>query len=281
MGICTYNTSKDNNCQYIQNENDFYDNQIKEIISNKDNNENNYKKNNNNNIKNKLLNICNNNESLNDNEIFFSSSFLAKTNNNFVERIYYIDKELLIMSLLIEINKVRTEPSMYIPIIEKYMSYIKKESKKKFDFIQISPFNAIVLKNGKKSFENAIDFLNNQNSVNPLKLEQKIQINFPIKIKDYCNNDEIEKIIKNKLEELKNYNLKKNIKNKYYLENFHFDVNTVNAQASILMQIIDDNQDDYLRRKNLFNQNFNIIGINLQYVSKDILCYYFSFGNVI
>ena len=71
------------------------------------------------------------------------------------------------------------------------------------------------------------------------------------------------------------------MKNKYYLENFHFDVNTVNAQASILMQIIDDNQDDYLRRKNLFNQNFNIIGINLQYVSKDILCYYFSFGNVI
>ena len=43
------------------------------------------------------------------------------------------------------------------------------------------------------------------------------------------------------------------------------------------MQIIDDNQDDYLRRKNLFNQNFNIIGINLQYVSKYILCYYFIF----
>jgi len=72
MGICTYNTSKDSNCQYIQNENEFCDNQIKEIISNKNNNENNYKNNNNNNnnIKNKLLNICNN-ESLNDNEFFF------------------------------------------------------------------------------------------------------------------------------------------------------------------------------------------------------------------
>ena len=197
MGICTHNTSKDHNFQFNQNENEFYDNQIKEIISVKDNTENNYKKNNNN-IKNKFLNIYNK-ESLNDNEIFFSSSFLAKTNNNFVERIYYIDKELLIMSLLIEINKVRTEPSLYIPIIQKYMSYIKKESKKKFDFIQISPFNAIVLKHGKKSFEKAIEFLNNQNSVNPLKLEQKIQINFPIKIKDYCDSEEIEKKIKIKL----------------------------------------------------------------------------------
>ena len=51
MGICTYNTSKDSNCQYIQNENEFCDNQIKEIISSKNNNENKYKKNNNNNIK--------------------------------------------------------------------------------------------------------------------------------------------------------------------------------------------------------------------------------------
>jgi len=275
MGICTNNSSIDNNNnEFIENKNEFYDNEIKEIISIKDNIEIN-----NNNIKNKLMNLCNN-DTKNDNEIFFSSSFLSKT-NNYVERIYFIDKELLIMSLLIEINKVRTEPCLYIPIIEKYMSYIKKESKKNFDFIQISPFNAIVLKNGKKSFENAIDFLNNQNSINPLKLEQKIQINFPLRIKDYCNNDEIEKNIKYKLEELKNYNLKKNTKNKYNLENFHFDVNTVNAQASILMQIIDDNQDDYLRRKNLFNEKFNIIGINLQYVSKDILCYYFSFGNVI
>lgn len=182
-----------------------------------------------------------------------------------------IERELLAMSLFVEINKVRMYPTSYISEIEYFMSKIKENSKE--SFIKVSQFSAVVLKNGKESFNECIEFLKKQKPLKPLNFENALKIDFPKKLNTCAQIEYIGNVVKKKIENLNNryaHNLT--------LKRFHFDINAPFSQASCALQIIDDTNSDLMRRKNIFNEDINVIHINCEIISRGIVCYYLAFG---
>lgn len=184
-----------------------------------------------------------------------------------------IERELLCMSLFAEINKIRISPTSYIPEIEYFMSKIKPKTDQKEAYIRVSQFSAVVLKNGKESFNECIEFLKSQKPLKPLNFEEALKINFPENINKCAQIDYIGNAVKKKMEDLKS-RYSKNLT----LTKFHFDINAPYSQASCALQVIDDTNSELMRRKNIFNEEINIIHINCEIISRGIVCYYMVFG---
>lgn len=218
----------------------------------------------------------NNNESYledhfyNKNNYFFNESLFTYTGR---ESLTEVEKELLSISLIFEINKVRSNPKKYINQIEKYRNKIVTNQKNN-SIVKVSHSNAIVLKNGKESFENCINFLNNCKPVNLLKNEPLLQIPFPEKdINQSSDNEYIKLILRKKINELKEIN------DNIQLKKFHYDINGECAEASCVMQLVDDSQNDLIRRKNILSDDINIINVNCTLLSKGIIIFYIAFGS--
>ena len=188
-------------------------------------------------------------------------------------RLSQIEKELLSMSLLMEINKVRLSPSSYRLVVQKYMNKIHPASVTKNAYISVGPSSAIALKKGKAAFEDCLNFLSKQKAVNAIQLESELCIDFPANINDCVNMGYIERVIKEKYDKM-NDRYKGNLQ----LKKFHFDVNAPSAEASCVMQIVDDTDSNLIRRTNLFNENINVVNINCELISKGIVCFYLAFG---
>ena len=182
-----------------------------------------------------------------------------------------IEKELLCLSLLIEINKARTSPQTYITVIDKYINQIQHNMKG--SFIKVSDNSAITLSQGKTAFDDAKQFLMKQKSLPPLTTEPAIKIDFPPTIERCIDMDYIEQTIKSKYDDLV-------IKygNNIRLKKFHFDVNIPSAEVSCVLQIVDDTQSNLIRRNNIFNENANVVNINCELVANGIICFYLAFG---
>ena len=188
-------------------------------------------------------------------------------------RLSQIEHELLSISLLMEINKARMAPKEYINTVKKYMSKIHPATPTKNSYISVSSTSAIALKKGVEAFDDCIHFLEKQRPLQPLQMDNALNIDFPDIINDCVNMTYIEKAIKNKYEKLKDmYN------GNIQLKKFHFDINTPSAEISCVMQIVDDTQSNLIRRNNIFNEKINIVSINCELVSKGIVCFYLAFG---
>jgi hypothetical protein len=58
---------------------------------------------------------------------------------------------------------------------------------------------------------------------------------------------------------------------------FHFDLGVVDALTSVVLQVVDDNCFNFQRRNNIFNPNYQYIGINNKKIRNNF-CLYLSFS---
>ena len=69
------------------------------------------------------------------------------------------------------------------------------------------------------------------------------------------------------------------IEHKYAILDFHYDLCVCDSEISTLLQVIDDTDDNYQRRKNIFNTNAHFIGISEGKLNDNKLsCYYLLFA---
>ena len=76
------------------------------------------------------------------------------------------------------------------------------------------------------------------------------------------------------LTKIKNDLLKYNIQ----VNNFHYDIMNSNIELSVLLQIVDDTNSMFQRRKNIFGKNIKYIGLNIGKIENGLYCYYLLFG---
>ena len=194
-----------------------------------------------------VQNFCGYNSSNKINDIFTDSIFTYTGR----ESLTNIEKELLSISLVFEINKVRSNPKNYIKIIEKYKGKILT-TKNNDLLVKVSHSNGIILKN-----------------------EPLLQIPFPYHDMNKSTDTEyIKFILRKKINELKDINC-----NNVQLKKFHYDINSECAEASCVMQLVDDAQNDLIRRKNILSDDVNSINVNCTLLSKGIVIFYVAFGS--
>ena len=132
-----------------------------------------------------------------------------------------------------------------------------------------------LLNKGKKAFDDCIKFLSVQIALEPLELNNDLKIDINIEKeekKDYYYSFEfIEKILNKKYEQ---------IKNEYNILGFHYDLCSNNTEISSILQLVDDDIENHLtRRNNILNRNVKYVGISYVNIKENIICYYLLFGN--
>ena len=177
--------------------------------------------------------------------------------------------ETLRKQLLCEINKARTNPKKIIEHLLKYKNNIH-QVKNSF-YLKADDKNNIRLYKGYKSFEDCESFLNNQMSLEPLKINNELNLPFPHMQKSFCDKEHyLTKELTKKAIEVE--------KSQLSIINFHYDISIGNPELSVLLQIVDDTNSRMQRRKNIFNEKCKYIGITVGQLKEGLFCFYFVFG---
>ena len=209
------------------------------------------------------------------------SNFSSDCTNHIRGNIYNLNYEFsnkleeLRIQMIIEINNIRNNPQSLIPKIEKYKSKISNYGNQ--IFIIIDRENKLKLSKGKIIFESCKSYLEKKKSVCSLYLKNELTFPFPengenseMKLEDCIS----EKYLTPTLIKIKNNILKYNIE----INNFHYDIMNSNIELSVLLQIVDDTNSMFQRRKNIFNKNNKYIGLNIGKIEGGLFCYYLLFG---
>ena len=209
------------------------------------------------------------------------SNFSSDCTNHIRGNIYNLNYEFsnkleeLRIQMIIEINNIRNNPQSLIPKIEKYKSKISNCGNQ--IFIIIDRENKLKLSKGKIIFESCKSYLEKKKSVSSLYLKNELTFPFPengenseMKLEDCIS----EKYLTPTLIKIKNNILKYNIE----INNFHYDIMNSNIELSVLLQIVDDTNSMFQRRKNIFNKNHKYIGLNIGKIEGGLFCYYLLFG---
>ena len=158
-------------------------------------------------------------------------------------------------AMLREINKARTNPLSYIDQIEQLKKCIVTKNNHSF----------LLLKN----FNNCITYLRTLSTkpkLSPLVMKEELKVPFPINSPELCvNKDYIRNVIVFKTEENRD---------KFSIIDFHYDICYDNIELSVILQIIDDTNSNYQRRKNIFNPKARYIGITEGNLWDYMKCYY-------
>lgn len=178
-------------------------------------------------------------------------------------------------TMLKEINQARTDPLSYIPKIESFRGHIINDNENNY-FLNLDFNNFDVnlrLNRGKIVFDNCILFLKNlaqKKKLEPLIMNENLKIPFPTQNPKLCIDKEyIKNIILFKSGELEG---------KMSLIDFHYDVCVPSPEISTIMQIIDDTNSNFQRRKNIFNHKAKYIGITEGLIKPNMSCYYLMFA---
>ena len=209
------------------------------------------------------------------------SNFSSDCTNHIRGNIYNLNYEFsnkleeLRIQMIIEINNIRNNPQSLIPKIEKYKSKISNCGNQ--IFIIIDRENKLKLSKGKIIFESCKSYLEKKKSVSSLYLKNELTFPFPengenseMKLEDCIS----EKYLTPTLIKIKNNILKYNIE----INDFHYDIMNSNIELSVLLQIVDDTNSMFQRRKNIFNKNHKYIGLNVGKIEGGLFCYYLLFG---
>ena len=209
------------------------------------------------------------------------SNFSSDCTNHIRGNIYNLNYEFsnkleeLRIQMIIEINNIRNNPQSLIPKIEKYKSKISNCGNQ--IFIIIDRENKLKLSKGKIIFESCKSYLEKKKSVCSLYLKNELTFPFPengenseMKLEDCIS----EKYLTPTLIKIKNNILKYNIE----INDFHYDIMNSNIELSVLLQIVDDTNSMFQRRKNIFNKNHKYIGLNIGKIEGGLFCYYLLFG---
>jgi hypothetical protein len=192
----------------------------------------------------KNSNINNNNNNIkknNNNNNYFELGIL----NDFCQ--YLFDK----------INEIRTNPKNFIDVINESKKNIIK-SEDKFYYKQNNV--KIVLKYGQKSFDDAIEYLQNLESMNKLQFDNDLLIPLPKNQEDLKDKNYLKNNVYNKI--------RTGIRIKCF---WRSDINI--KEVCLLMMILDENNEKKEKRNSIFNKNMKKIGINSVEIENLFCCY--------
>ena len=227
---------------------------------------------------NKAFKISLNNNKINKNNFEKTNSF--NSTNHTISNPQKVSLESLRMLMLNEINLSREFPKKIPEKIEKYINNIGKNSKNEF-YIKVDNYNKIKLFKGIETIQDCKNYLQKLKEFPPLELKYELTFPFPGN-KDYSNNlniinleeaineNYLTQTLKNLSDDLKSKNIE--------IVNFHYDIMNYNIELSVLLQIIDDTNSQFQRRKNIFIKDAKYIGINVGRINESLFCYYLSFG---
>lgn len=178
-------------------------------------------------------------------------------------------------AMLKQINKARTDPLSYISTIEKYKQYIKTKNKHSYLYINDKKGININLYKGKEAFDNCINYLKKvaqrKKRLTPLIMKEELKIPFPVNSKEKCVDREfLRNVLQFKMEENKE---------EFNIIDFHYDIGYDDVEVSTMLQIVDDTNSNFQRRKNIFSEKAKYIGITEGSLTDNIKCYYLLFAN--
>ena len=266
MGCNVCNNKNDLNVEQLNenkyNNNEDYNNSFLSII-----NPNNNKENNN---ENQIIKIPSNINKKDKENIIEKTNSFNSTNHTFNQK---ISLDNLRMLMLNEINLSREFPKKIPEKIEKYENNIGKNTKNEY-YIKVDNYNKIKLFKGIEIINNCKIFLNNLEELFPYIL--KNELTFP-----FNNNNNL-----NLEETISEFNLTKTLTQlskelklkKIEIINFHYDIMNSNIELSVLLQIIDDTNSQFQRRKNIFLKDAKYIGINVGRINESLFCYFLIFA---
>ena len=175
-------------------------------------------------------------------------------------------------TMLKHINNARTNPLYYIEKIEQLKSKIFYNANTNKHYIQLDE-QRFLLNKGIESFDNCISYLKLiaiKPQLKPLIMKDELKLPFP----NHCSSICIENGF------LRNLLLFKTVETQstFTIVDFHYDVCVCDSELSVIMQIIDDTDDNYQRRKNIFNAHVQFVGISEGKIKENICCYYLLFA---
>jgi len=183
-----------------------------------------------------------------------NNNIKKNNNNNYLELGILND---FCQYLFDKINEIRTNPKNFINVINESKKNITTTNDK-FYYKQNNV--KYVLKNGQKSFDDAIEYLQNLESMDKLQFDNDLLIPLPkikedLKDKNYLKNNVYNKI-------------RTGIRIKCF---WRSDINI--KEVCLLMMILDENNEKKEKRNSIFNKNMKKIGINSVEIENSFCCY--------
>ena len=176
-------------------------------------------------------------------------------------------------SMLKLINTARTNPLCFVDKIEQLKQKIYLNNSTHNYYLQIDN-QRIILHKGIESFDNCISYLKTlakQPPLKPLIMKDELKLPFPSHSTSLC-------IEANFLKNLIMFKTTE-IESQFTILDFHYDVCVCDSEISTLLQIVDDTNDNYQRRKNIFNKQAHFVGISDGKLNdSNLCCYYLLFA---
>ena len=185
-----------------------------------------------------------------------------RTTTSFIKRVHddeeekeQIDFIAIQRDLFIELNNLRKNPKSYIPLIELEIKSLKKNNilKKRDSNLQIQTVE------GKDAYIEAINFLQNQEGVPPVKEESRLNSAALDLVKDIgtrgvvSHQDQYGQYVSERIEKYCEWD---------YSASEVIEVSSKNPQDILISLIVDDGLKNRPDRMTLFNPAYNFVGIS-------------------
>ena len=185
-----------------------------------------------------------------------------RTTTSFIKRVHddeeekeQIDFIAIQRDLFIELNNLRKNPKSYIPLIELEMKSLKKSNilKKRDSNLQIQTVE------GKDAYIEAINFLQNQEGVPPVKEESRLNSAALDLVKDIgtrgvvSHQDQYGQYVSERIEKYCEWD---------YSASEVIEVSSKNPKDILISLIVDDGLKNRPDRMTLFNPAYNYVGIS-------------------
>jgi hypothetical protein len=180
------------------------------------------------------------------------------------------DSQAFALRMLEEFNLVRENPQNYAQKIKSYCSYIKFSPKINQTVFNIPKIIKINLKN-QQAFDKCIESLSQYKPVPRLELREELKFDYPYEKPELCTD---KGYLNNNFMEM---NMR--VKNKFSVLGFHYDININDPEISTLLQVVDDNNSNGQRRKQILDKDVRYVGISSGFLRDNIICIYVVFAS--
>jgi len=182
--------------------------------------------------------------------------------------------ECYIEHFIRDLNKCRNNPAGFAQIIEDHMQYIEQSQDSNdpnpYYYVRLN-MPKVALNRGPEAFKETADRLRNTTRMGKVELKHDLEIPISECHDQWGNKD----YIQDQLHHFKDLN-KKTRNYKHF--NFFFDLGSPYAEASLVLQLVDDSPFKGSRSRTLLNPSFNYVGISSQRL-KNKHCGYYLFAN--
>ena len=160
--------------------------------------------------------------------------------------------------ILEQINRIRLDPQSFIGVIEDAKANITKD---RFGRLIYNGKKKIALAQGESCFNEAIEFLKNSDSVQPLKYISYLTVMPPQNEREIKDKDDLGR----KVTDMINGGID--------IKSYWRDI-IKDPEISFLLMIVDDNGvKTGMRRRDILNPNMKFIGISSVEINKNFVCY--------